>query len=269
MPVDDAGHMEERREALLRVLAYAAEQFLRSSDWRTGIDDVLARLGAAADVSRVHVFENRPGDEELYAVHRHEWLAQGVASDAGRFEVGGRPYGARGLNRWRDALSRGELIGGPVGRLPGPERELLEEHGIRSVLVVPIFAGDDWWGTFGFDDIRHDREWDANEHELLRAAAGILGAAIQRSRATELARLNQERLSLAMDGTDQGLWDWDIPADTIFFDERWTSILGYHRGEVMPSFDGWEALVHPEDLEQVATALGSNLSGVTTVYSAE
>jgi two-component system cell cycle sensor histidine kinase/response regulator CckA len=269
MPVDDAGHMEERREALLRVLAYAAEQFLRSSDWRTGIDDVLARLGAAADVSRVHVFENRPGDEELYAVHRHEWLAQGVASDAGRFEVGGRPYGARGLNRWRDALSRGELIGGPVGRLPGPERELLEEHGIRSVLVVPIFAGDDWWGTFGFDDIRHDREWDANEHELLRAAAGILGAAIQRSRATELARLNQERLSLAMDGTDQGLWDWDIPADTIFFDERWTSILGYHRGEVMPSFDGWEALVHPEDLEQVATALGRHLSGETPVYSAE
>ncbi|MEJ2185866.1 MAG: PAS domain-containing protein [Gemmatimonadota bacterium] len=271
MSVDEAVRIiEDRREALLEAVADAAEQFLRNSDWATCIDDVLARLGAAADVSRVHLFENHPGaDGELYAVQRNEWLADGVAAGITDLEPKGRPYDARGLGRWRDELALGNLIGGPVVDLSGPERRLLERYDIQSVLLVPIFAGDDWWGSLGFDDIRRAREWNNSERELLRAAASMLGAAIQRRRSVELAELNQERLALALDGTDQGLWDWDIPGDTIYYDERWTSMLGYHPGEVMPTFEGWEALLHPDDMESVVKALSAHLAGDTPVYYAE
>ncbi len=270
MPLDATIQIEERRAALLQALADAAERFLRSSDWASCIGDVLARLGAAAHVSRVHLFENQPVvDGELYAIHRAEWLADDGVPSITDMGPQSRPYESRGLGRWRRELTRGNLIGGPVADLPAPERALMEQYGIQSVLMVPIFVGDDWWGTFGFDDLGEAREWDNNERELLRAAAGMLGAAIQHGRSAELARLNQERLALALGGTDQGLWDWDIRADSIFFDERWTSMLGYHPGEVMPTFEGWEALLHPDDLESVVKALSQHLSGETPIYIAE
>ncbi|MEJ2678145.1 MAG: PAS domain S-box protein [Gemmatimonadota bacterium] len=270
MPVEGSMQTEERRAALLRAVADAAEQFLRNGDWQKCIGSVLGRLGAAAEVSRVHLFENQlMPDGELCAIQRYEWLADGVPAGIDDSEPECRPYDARGLGRWRRELSRGNLIGGPVADLPAPERAVLERYGVRSALVVPIFAGEDWWGTLGFDDVREARDWDSSERELLRAAASMLGAAIQQRRSAELDRLNEERLALALDGTGQGLWDWDLAADTIYYDERWTSMLGYAPGEVVPDFEGWEALLHPDDMESVLRALGGHLTGETPVYSAE
>jgi two-component system cell cycle sensor histidine kinase/response regulator CckA len=269
MSADAVVQIEERRAALLQAVADAAEQFLRSNDWAGCVDDVLARLGRAADVSRVHLFENRTvADGEVFAIHRNQWLSDHVSSGIADEEAQDRPYNARGLGRWREELSRGHLIGGSVAELPTPERELLEGYEIRSVLIVPIFVADEWWGALGFDDVRGVREWNS-ERELLRAAASMLGAAVQRRRSVELARLNQERLALALDGTGQGLWDWDLVADTIYYDERWTGMLGYHPGEVMPTFEGWEALLHPDDMKGVLAALSRHLAGETPVYYAE
>ncbi|HKJ92043.1 MAG TPA: GAF domain-containing protein, partial [Longimicrobiales bacterium] len=211
MPAEE-GRRAERREALLRAVAYAAEQFLRSGDWRECIGAVLERLGTAADVSCVRLFENRPDPNgDIFAVQRHRWTAGGVPAEAANVASPGRPYETSGLGRWREELSRGGLIGGPVAELPAAEQEALRSAGILSILVVPVPVGEAWWGTLGFDDVREARVWTTNERELLRAAASMLGAAIQRHRSEELAKLNQERLALALEGTGQGLWDWDIP----------------------------------------------------------
>ncbi len=59
---------------------------------------------------------------------------------------------------------------------------------IISIMVVPIFVDNEWFGFMGFDDCKNERIWSTTEGNSILAAANILGSAIQRSR-TEMQLL--------------------------------------------------------------------------------
>ncbi|MDQ2998756.1 MAG: GAF domain-containing protein, partial [Chloroflexota bacterium] len=98
-----------------------------------------------------------------------------------------------GFQRWEDLLRRGEIIYGNIRAFPESERALLESHDIDSIAVVPIFVGQTWWGHIGFDQCGSERQWSAAEQDALRAAAGILGATIQREQAEATLRESERR----------------------------------------------------------------------------
>ena len=59
---------------------------------------------------------------------------------------------------------------------------------------------------------------------------------------------NKEQLEQVIDGTDVGLWDWDLHSDIIDVNEHWADILGYHMDEIRPvTSDFWLSLLHPDD----------------------
>jgi len=78
----------------------------------------------------------------------------------------------------------------------------------------------------------------------------------EKERKRELRELS-ERLRLAVEGADAGVWDWNIRTDEVRFDERWASMLGYDRSEIAFDLAGWEERVHPDDLSAVWSALGA------------
>jgi len=59
-----------------------------------------------------------------------------------------------------------------------------------------------------------------------------------------------ERLKLAFDVGRDGLWDWNLIDDTLYFSPRWKEMLGYRDDELESSFEAWESRVHPDDLEE-------------------
>lgn len=63
----------------------------------------------------------------------------------------------------------------------------------------------------------------------------------------EKGRKNEELLRLALEATNDGLWDYDSEADSLTLSDRWYEMLGYSRGDVPETLDGWRSLVHPED----------------------
>jgi PAS domain S-box-containing protein len=82
-------------------------------------------------------------------------------------------------------------------------------------------------------------------------------------------RENRERLELAINATDSGLWDWDIPTGELIFNDLWYSILGYKPGELDFTYNAWEELVHPNDKERVLEQLNEHLAGKTKIYQTE
>jgi PAS domain S-box-containing protein len=170
------------RESILRAVAFAATRFLDDPDWEASVRDVLERLGTAAEVSRVYLFElycDAAG--VLRTSQRHEWVADGISSELGNAELQGLDLAAAGLARWGELLPRGEPIHGIVSELPESERAILEQQAIVSIAVVPVIASEECWGFLGFDDCVTPREW-GTELDALRAAAGMLGAALTRRR---------------------------------------------------------------------------------------
>ncbi|MGC4075226.1 MAG: transporter substrate-binding domain-containing protein [Nibricoccus sp.] len=92
---------------------------------------------------------------------------------------------------------------------------------------------------------------------LLPAAAFlalITGALIwQRSmlkklaRQAEAIRRSEHRLTLVLEGSEDGFWDWDLRTDRVERSERWAAMLGYTLAEIDPTLEGGLALLHPED----------------------
>jgi sigma-B regulation protein RsbU (phosphoserine phosphatase) len=73
----------------------------------------------------------------------------------------------------------------------------------------------------------------------------------ERKRAAEALQRSEERLAFALEGSNDGLWDWNPQTDTLFFSPRWQTMLGFEPGELEPAIGTWEELVHPEDLDRV------------------
>jgi PAS domain S-box-containing protein len=187
-----------RRDAILGAVSFAAEQFLKAASWQENIQAVLERLGQAAEVSRVYIFENHAGkDGALLTSQRYEWVRPGITPQIDNPGLQGVPLRTGGFARWVETLSRGQLIHGHARELLLSEQKILAPQGIQSMVVVPIFVGEAWWGFIGFGQALAERQWSAAEMDALRAAASTLGAAIQRAqlhkeiqqRATEMSTL--------------------------------------------------------------------------------
>jgi len=186
-----------RREAILDAVTFASEEFLKTAAWEENIQEILARLGRAAEVSRVYIFENHLApDGELLTSQRYEWVAPGITPQIDNPELQNFPWHAGGFSRWVELLSQGELVYGHVRDFPESEREVLAPQDIRSIAVVPVFVDGEWWGFIGFDECTAEREWSSMELDALRTAASTLGAAIQRRRAEQEIRARQRYLTL-------------------------------------------------------------------------
>jgi|GEM_PF-2367734 len=80
---------------------------------------------------------------------------------------------------------------------------------------------------------------------------------------------SEERWSLALQGTNDGLWDWHLETNEVFFSDRWQQISGYVPGELAHHFAEWEQRLHPEDRPHVMSAMQHHLQGRDEYYVME
>jgi|GEM_PF-6208932 PAS domain S-box-containing protein len=183
-----------RREAILESVRFAAEEFLRPGPWDRNINGILQRIGIASDVSRVYIFKSHTSEDgRLLCSQLFEWVAEGVEPQIDNPELQDFPAEEKGFHRWVDIMQKGEPVYGNIKDFPGAEQEVLKAQDIKSILAMPIFVKDRWWGFMGFDECRQEREWSIIEIDALRTAADILGVAIYRSETEESLkeRLNE------------------------------------------------------------------------------
>jgi PAS domain S-box-containing protein len=74
---------------------------------------------------------------------------------------------------------------------------------------------------------------------------------------------------LAIKGSDDGLWDWNIETDEMFYSTRWKQMLGYEDHEIPNQGQEWEKRIHPDDVERVHKNVQSYLEGAIPEYAIE
>jgi diguanylate cyclase (GGDEF)-like protein/PAS domain S-box-containing protein len=101
-------------------------------------------------------------------------------------------------------------------------------------------------------------------------AAVVVGIDItDRLEVEEALRESQERYALAVQGANDGLWDWNLRTDEIYFSPRWKEMLGYRDGEIGDRPSEWFDRVHPEELDWLKAQLAAHLDGLTLHFEIE
>ena len=80
---------------------------------------------------------------------------------------------------------------------------------------------------------------------------------------------SEERYALAARGANDGVWDWNLVSNQVYWSARWKAMLGYDESEIGPGPDEWFTRVHPGDLERVRSGLDAHLTGGSTHYENE
>jgi len=105
----------------------------------------------------------------------------------------------------------------------------------------------------------------ADGQECLLVVVGITA----RQQAEAELQASEGRWRFALEGAGDGVWDWDLPAGTLFFSKRYQEMLGYAEDEFGTGPEEWSSRIHPEDRPRVMADLRPHLDGVTAGYANE
>ena len=91
----------------------------------------------------------------------------------------------------------------------------------------------------------------------------------ERRRVLQALTLSRERYELAVQGSRDGLWDWDIMTDEVYFSPQWKAQIGYEDHEIRGHFEEWRSRVHPDDRDRAMATLQAYLDGGLPIYELE
>jgi diguanylate cyclase (GGDEF)-like protein/PAS domain S-box-containing protein len=146
-----------------------------------------------------------------------------------------------------------------------PEAAQLAELRIGAALIIGFAAQGRTSGFIALCSTLPRDSWDANLHLMLKLLGSSYATGIERVRYQRHLKQIEERDALALYGSNDGLWDFDLDRKTTYFSPRWKAMLGYGDDEVEPLTD-WQQLVHPDDLERVRAALRDHLAGIEPLF---
>ena len=91
----------------------------------------------------------------------------------------------------------------------------------------------------------------------------------ERVKAIEELRKSEERWKFALEGAADGVWDWDVTTNRVFYSKQWKAMLGYSESEIGDGLDEWSKRVHPDEIDEVLHKVNQHLKGETKFYKNE
>ena len=154
-----------QRTKLLQTVNDITDELLGSDN--EVFDDALCRglekIGTALYVDAVQVWRNHRNGAELFCSKIHEWpVRAGFANGDAKSRL--RPFPAE----WLPIMSENQCINEIVSNLPGNVRNYLREHDALSLIIMPVFIINEFWGFVGFIDCRNERTFTDVERDILR-----------------------------------------------------------------------------------------------------
>lgn len=156
-------------------------------------------------------------------------------------------------------------------RLPGTDGldvlRLVRKEGVRTPIIMLTRQGDEQIAVElmkagASDYIVKDR---LTPETLQKSVQYVVRSA----RAEEDLRESQERYAVAVEGANDGIWDWNLKTDEIYFSPRWKSMLGRTDADIGNSPNDWFAYIHPDDRQRVEADIRAHLAGKTAYFESE
>ncbi len=220
---------------------------------------ILEETARTLEVERVSLWEYRENPPSIHLLDLFE-LSANVHSRGAHLAAEEYPAYFR-------ALLAEDVIAANDARTDARTAEFrtsyLIQQGIGSMLDVPVRRLGRLRGVLCHEHVGGPRVWTSDEQVFAMAVANLLALSDEqeeRRRSEERFRQSEERFDLAVQGSEDGIWDWDLLTGDVYYSPRWKSMLGYAPEEVAGRIESWQTLVHPSDLPAAADRLQKYLA---------
>ncbi|MDR0452052.1 MAG: response regulator, partial [Treponema sp.] len=184
--VEDSGKRLVRQDKLLHIINNAAVSLLASDpdQFEDVLRQILETMARCVNVNRVIVWKNHRRDGSLHYTRVYAWEENtGLIHNTAQYKLE-FPYGGT-IPEWEDDLAKGHCVNGPIRSLSGTVQESLRPYGILSILVLPVFLQDHFWGFVSFDDCRRERKFPETEEAILLSGSLLIANAMERNEMTQ------------------------------------------------------------------------------------
>ncbi len=151
---------------ILDVIVDIQQELISNTEFNSSVEYILKEISRVLDVDRIYIFENNVIDGKIVCSQKFEYTKQNVSAQMNNAGLQNLPYDDF-IPRWKDILSGNNIINGLVKDFPTIEKDILEAQNVKSLLVVPIFFENKWWGFVGLDDCTINRKWTELEQDVL------------------------------------------------------------------------------------------------------
>jgi PAS domain S-box-containing protein len=166
-------------------------------------------------------------------------------------------------------LKSGQAVWIPdVEKDPGFTRSKLQDLGIRSAFGSPVIAGGEVVAVL---ELFREQVTEPDESflELISGVGDQLGRVIERVRAVEALRQSEERYQLVSRATNDSIWEWDVRAGKLVWNEIAVKVLRYRPEELGTTIDWWYDRIHADDRERVVGGLNAMIGTTNESWSSE
>jgi PAS domain S-box-containing protein len=177
----------EKNDRLLYTVNAAASILLKSDPgmFEQALWQCFDMLGKGVQVNRIRVYQIYTECGEQRYTLKYEWSdAGGTAEDAALAANRGISEGLISLSMlplWKQKLPAGECISGPISSFPEDVQSLLKKRGIVSILIVPVFLENKFWGFDSYENLATERLFSKKEESILMSGTLLLANAMTRN----------------------------------------------------------------------------------------
>ena len=188
------------RDNLLNTVNNAASVLLQADvdEFDNALFRCMGMLGEAVNADRVYIWRNNTVKGKLFATQLYEWSEGAEPQQDNEYTIN-IPY-AESMPGWEEKLSNGLCINGLIRNMDEDAQAQLSPQGILSILIVPVFLRDRFWGFVGFDDCHNERIFSENEETILRSGSLLIAHAMLRNDLTMRIRSTANQLETALVG---------------------------------------------------------------------
>ena len=184
------------KESLLKSVARAMDLLLKAENLGEAMKKSLRILGQATGVDRVYIFENNVNDKgEWVTSQRFEWNSGAKPEQINNPDLQEIPLSA--ISSFSTALQDKKIFYGLVKNFAPDIKAVLEPQEIVSIIVLPIFIQDHFWGFVGFDECKFERLWSEAEQSILLSFAATLSGLIRRQKVEQELLAAKEEAEIA------------------------------------------------------------------------
>ena len=180
----------------------------------------------------------------------------------------GRPRESEISNIWRH-LSRKErpLIVPAEHGGPSPNPLAKSHPDLKSMLAVTLSRNQRISGFLVVAD--NPAGYALIDRFDLEVLAQAFTEALLRKRVERAKTLSENRLNLALDSANEGLWDYTPLSGSVYYSPRWFAMLGYVSGEFPDTMETWNTLTHPDDQPRLEGTFGALMHKEKDFFSIE